>query len=49
MSDKKVIKCKFPNNKNTALAKRKRRARFLAIIGAILMVSGLIGSIMCYL
>ena len=51
MSDNKnnVVKHKFSNHKNSALNKRKKRARFLAIVGALLMISGLIGSIICYL
>lgn len=51
MSDNKnnVVKCKFFNHKNNALNKRKKRARFLAIVGTLLMISGLVGSILCYL
>lgn len=44
-----IVKCKFSNHKNSALNKRKKRARFLAIIGTLLMISGLISSIICYL
>ncbi len=44
-----VLTHNFKNYKKTSVAKRKKRARTMAIIGALLMLSSLIGSIVCYL
>ena len=44
-----VIKHDFKNYKKSYSARRKARVRILAVIGSILMLSGIIGSIMCYL
>lgn len=44
-----VIKHDFKNYKKTSTARRKRRLRFMALIGTVLMISGIIGSIVFYL
>lgn len=44
-----VINHEFKNYKKSTAAKRKRRTRFLAILGCILILSGLVGSLVCYL
>ena len=44
-----VIKHDFKNYKKSSTARRKRRLRFMALIGTILMISGIIGSIVFYL
>lgn len=44
-----VINHEFKNYKKTEAAKRKRRTRILAILGCILMLSGVVGSLVSYL
>lgn len=49
MKNQNVIKNEFKNYKKTAGYRKKRMIRILAVIGSILMLSGLVGSIICYL
>lgn len=49
MKNNNVIKKEFKNYKKTHGYRRKRIIKILAIVGSFLMISGLIGSIICYL
>ncbi len=49
MEEEKIIRKSFKNYKKTPQARRKRLIRILAIIGSLLMISGLIGSLIYYL
>lgn len=44
-----VINHNFKNYKKSSLARRKRRIRIIAVLGAFLMISGIIGSIIYYI
>ena len=44
-----VIKHDFKNYKKSSTARSKRRLRFMALVGTVLMISGIIGSIVFYL
>ncbi len=49
MEEEKVVEKKFKNYKKTPQARKKRLIRILAIIGSVLMLSSLIGSLLYYL
>ena len=44
-----VVNHEFKNYKKSSFARRRRRVRFVAILGAILMLIGIIGSIVYYI
>lgn len=44
-----VVNYNFKNHKNSYIEKRRRKVRIFAIIGAILMISGIVGSIFYYI
>ncbi len=44
-----IIKYDFKNYKKSETAKRKKRARLLAILGCILILSSLVGSLIYYI
>lgn len=46
---KNVINHEFKNYRKSSSARRKRRIRIIAILGAFLMISGIIGSIIYYI
>lgn len=46
---KNVTHVDFKNHKKSHANRQKRVIRIMAIIGSLLMVSGIIGSIICYI
>ena len=49
MSEKNVVNHDFKNYKKSSFARRRRRVRVVAILCAILMIIGIIGSIFYYI
>lgn len=49
MKEEKVVIKDFKNYKKTPQARRKRLIRILAVLGSLLMLSGLVGSLLSYL